>query len=150
MATVNESMSIQKIQDGLMASTRKVWLASLGALSAVEDESAQLFDQLVERGKSVESKGRKQVTKAKKELENTTDELTVKLDGRVSEVLRRMGVPSQSQVQELTLRVEQLTDKVDQLSAPVKTTSAPQTTTKSAAKKAPAPQTAKKTTAKKT
>ena len=136
MATINESMSVQKIQDGLMASTRKVWLASLGALSAVENESAQLFDQLVERGKSVESKGRKQVTKAKKELENTTDELTVKLDGQVSDVLRRMGVPSQSQVQELTLRVEQLTDKVDQLSAPTK--------------KAPVRQTAKKTAAKKT
>ena len=136
MATINESMGIQKIQDGLMASTRKVWLASLGALSAVEDESAQLFDQLVERGRSVESKGRKQVTKAKKEFENTTDELTVKLDGQVSDVLRRMGVPSQSQVQELTLRVEQLTDKVDQLSAPTK--------------KAPVRQTAKKTAAKKT
>jgi len=136
MATINESMSVQKIQDGLMASTRKVWLASLGALSAVEDESAQLFDQLVERGRSVESKGRKQVTKAKKEFENTTDELTVKLDGQVSDVLRRMGVPSQSQVQELTLRVEQLTDKVDQLSAPTK--------------KAPVRQTAKKTAAKKT
>lgn len=136
MATINESMSIQKIQDGVMASTRKVWLASLGALSAVENESAQLFDQLVERGKSVESKGRKQVTKAKKELESTTDELTVKLDGQVSDVLRRMGVPSQNQVQELTLRVEQLTDKVDQLSAPTKKASAPQTAKKTARKTA--------------
>jgi len=150
MATINESMSIQKIQDGLMASTRKVWLAGLGALSAVENESTQLFDQLVERGKSVESKGKKQAAKAKKGLENTTDELTVKLDGQVSDVLRRMGVPSQNQVQELTLRVEQLTDKVDQLSTPVKTASASQAAKKPAAKKAPAPQTAKKTAAKKT
>ena len=135
MTTQNESMNIQKLQDGLLASTRKVWLASLGALSAVENESVQLFDQLVERGKNIEAKGRKQATKAKKELDDTTGELTEKLDRQVSEVLRRMGVPTSGQVEELTVRVEKLTDQVDQLSAPVKKAPARTTTKKTAAKK---------------
>jgi len=136
MATANESINIQKFQDGLLASTRKVWLASLGAISAVEDEGTHLFGQLVERGKSIEAKGRKQVTRVKKELDSTTDELSGKFDRQVTEVLRRMGVPSRTQVEELTLRVEQLTEKVDRLAKPTKTTRARKSTKKTSAKKA--------------
>lgn len=134
MATLNQSANIQKLQDGLLASTRKVWLAGLGAISAVEDEGVQLFDQLVERGKSIEAKGRKQVTKVKKELDSTTGDLSDKFDRQVSEVLRRMGVPSRSQVEELTVRVEKLTAKVDRLASPARKPAARKATKKTAKK----------------
>lgn len=132
MTTVNEANNVQKIQDGFLASTRKIWLAGLGALSTFEDESVQLLDQLVEKGKSVEARGRKQVSKAKKEIETSTETFTGKMDQQIADVLQRMGVPSKSQVEALTLRVEKLTDQVDRLAG--------------ATKKAPAKQAAKKTT----
>ena len=135
MTTASEANNVQKIQDGFLASTRKIWLAGLGALSTFEDESAQLLDQLVEKGKSVEARGRKQVSKAKKEIETTTESFSGKLDRQVADVLQRMGVPSKSQVETLTLRVEKLTDQVDRLASASKVASAKPPAKKTTAKK---------------
>lgn len=141
MNTEQVTTGYKKLQDGLVDSTRKVWLASLGTLSVVEEESSEIFDQLIKKGRGVEEKGRKRLTKTKAELESGTDELADKLDRQVSSVLQKMGVPSSAQVQDLTLRVEQLTEQVDRLTVaqPVKKTAARASTTrttKTAAKKA--------------
>ncbi len=141
MNTEQVTTGYKKLQDGLVDSTRKVWLASLGTLSVVEEESSEIFDQLIKKGRGVEEKGRKRLTKTKAELESGTDELADKLDRQVSGVLQKMGVPSSAQVQDLTLRVEQLTEQVDRLTLaqPAKKTAARASTTKTtktAAKKA--------------
>ncbi|NHZ73296.1 MAG: hypothetical protein GWP16_02355 [Nitrospirae bacterium] len=141
MNTEQVTTGYKKLQDGLVDSTRKVWLASLGTLSVVEEESSEIFDQLIKKGRGVEEKGRKRLTKTKAELESGTDELADKLDRQVSSVLQKMGVPSSAQVQDLTLRVEQLTEQVDRLTVaqPAKKTAARASTTrttKTAAKKA--------------
>lgn len=141
MNTEQVTTGYKKLQDGLVDSTRKVWLASLGTLSVVEEESSEIFDQLIKKGRGVEEKGRKRLTKTKAELESGTDELADKLDRQVSSVLQKMGVPSSAQVQDLTLRVEQLTEQVDRLTLaqPAKKTAARASTTKTtktAAKKA--------------
>jgi len=132
MNTEQVTTGYKKLQDGLFESTRKVWLASLGTLSMVEEESVEIFDQLIKKGRGVEEKGRKRLSKTKAELESGTDELTDKLDRQVSGVLQKMGVPSSAQVQDLTLRVEQLTEQVDRLTVaqPAKKTPARASTTK--------------------
>ena len=135
MTTLNEAKNVQKIQDGFLASTRKIWLAGLGALSTFEAESVQLLDQLVEKGKSVEARGRKHVSNAKKEFETTTESFSGKLDQQIADVLQRMGVPSKGQVEALTLRVEKLTDQVDRLAGATKKTPAKRTVQKSTARK---------------
>ena len=112
----NEKLDVKQLQDDLFSSTRRVWLAGLGVLSTVEVETQHLFTELVERGKKVESRGKKSWTKTRKEIESTTDELGDKIDHSVSEVLQRLGVPSRSQVEELTDRVEKLTGQVERLS----------------------------------
>ena len=127
-----QNSEVKKLQEELFSSTRRVWLAGLGVLSTVEEESQNLFGELVERGKKVESRGKENWDKTRKEIESTTDEIGDKLDHSVSEVLQRMGVPSRSQVEELTDRVEQLTTQVERL------TDAQATTAKTPAKKAPA------------
>jgi poly(hydroxyalkanoate) granule-associated protein len=139
MNTAQVTTGYKKLQDEVFSSTRKLWLAGLGTLSTVEAESSEIFDQLVKRGRLVEEKSRKRLSKTKADLESGTDELAEKLDRQVSGVLQKMGVPSRAQVQDLTLRVEQLTEQVDRLTPakPVKksTTQARTTkTTKTAAK----------------
>ena len=69
MNTEQVTTGYKKLQDGLVDSTRKVWLASLGTLSVVEEESSEIFDQLIKKGRGVEEKGRKRLTKTKAELE---------------------------------------------------------------------------------
>jgi poly(hydroxyalkanoate) granule-associated protein len=119
MTNIKESVDFRKIREELYTSTRNLWLASLGVVSTVSDEGTQWFDELVERGKKMETKSKKSLTKTRKdiekEIESTTDELTEKLDKSVSDVLQRMGVPSRSQVEDLTDRVEKLTGQVERL-----------------------------------
>ena len=129
---VKENLDVKKLQEDLFSSTRRVWLAGLGVLSTVEEESQNLFSELVERGRKIEARGRKSWDKTRKEIESTTDEIGERLDHSVSEVLQRMGVPSRSQVEELTDRVEKLTGQVERL------TSTKTTTRKAPAKKASA------------
>ena len=126
MAKAN--LDVKALQEDLFSSTRRVWLAGLGVLSTVEEETQSLFGELVERGKKVEASTKKSWNKTRKDIESTTDEIGGKLDERVSEVQQRMGVPSRSQVEELSDRVEKLTGQVERLT----------TTQKAPAKKAPA------------
>jgi poly(hydroxyalkanoate) granule-associated protein len=132
MNTAQVTTGYKKLQDEVFSSTRKLWLAGLGTLSTVEAESSEIFDQLVKRGRLVEEKSRKRLSKTKADLESGTDELAEKLDRQVSGVLQKMGVPSRAQVQDLTLRVEQLTEQVDRLTPakPVKKSTTPARTTK--------------------
>lgn len=133
MTNLTRTEDLKRLQNDLMESSRKMWLASLGVVSTVEAESVRVFDELVKRGKSVEARGRKQISQAKADLESTTDELAGKLDRRVSDVLKRMGVPSAAQVEELTKRVDRLSNKVDRLTAKPKRTTAKKTAGKAKA-----------------
>jgi polyhydroxyalkanoate synthesis regulator phasin len=115
MNTDQVTASYKKLQEGVFESTRRLWLAGLGTLSVVEEESSEIFDQLIKKGRQVEEKGRKRLSKTKADFESGTEELTDRLDRRVEGVLKKMGVPSRTQVQDLTLRVEQLMEQVDRL-----------------------------------
>jgi len=137
----------KKLQNELFESTRRIWLASLGTLSLVEEESTEVFDQLIKKGRLVEEKSRQRMSKTKAQLESDSEDLAEKLDRQISSVLQKMGVPSRAQVQDLTLRVEQLSEQVDRLATPqpAKKTAAPKAT-KTAAKKKAAPASTTKTT----
>jgi polyhydroxyalkanoate synthesis regulator phasin len=115
MTTLRESIDYRKVEAGLRSSARNMWLASLGLLSTVEQESVSMFDQLVERGKSLEERSKRRWRKTRREVETKTDEWTGKIDEQVSDVLQRMGVPSRSQVEDLSGRVEKLTNQVARL-----------------------------------
>lgn len=147
MNTEQVTTSYKKLQNELFESTRRLWLAGLGTLSVVEEESTEIFDQLIEKGRLVEKKGRAQLSRTKADLESGTDEFADKLDRQVSSVLQKMGVPSRAQVEGLTLRVEQLSEQVGRLATPqpAKKAAAPKAT-KTAAKKKAAPASTKKTT----
>ncbi len=126
MNTEQVTTEYKKLQTGLFESTRRLWLAGLGTLSVVEEEGTGIFDQLIEKGRLVEQKSRKQVNKTKAEIESGSEELAEelsdKLDRQVAGVLQKLGIPSRAQVQDLTLRVEQLSEQVDRLTSPTAAT----------------------------
>jgi poly(hydroxyalkanoate) granule-associated protein len=148
MNTEQVTTGYKKLQDELFESTRRIWLAGLGTLSVVEEESTEIFDQLIKKGRLVEEKGRQRMSKTKAEIESGTEELSEelaeKLDRQVSGVLQKLGVPSRAQVQDLTQRVEQLSEQVDRLAPaqPVKKSSKGAGTTKTTKPAAETKQTA--------
>lgn len=136
----------KQLQNDLMDSAHRVWLAGLGVMAMAEEESNKLFKALVERGETVETRGKKQVEKAKGTMSGMktvaesyweTFERTV--DDQVTSIIHRVGVPTKSEIEELTRKVEQLTGTIEKLAAkqtPAKKTPAAAKKAAPAAKKA--------------
>lgn len=120
MATV--TTQYKKFQGDVLDSAHKLFLAGLGTVKTVGDESGEMFDRLVARGRGVESRGKKEIDARRKDLakltskvEGRVDDLGEQIDKQVTGVLHRLGVPSRTEIQTLTRRVEELSRKVDRL-----------------------------------
>ena len=116
----------KKLQDELMESAHRIWLAGLGALATAEAEGSKVFSRLVERGKDVETRGKdaaadlKDQAKAKFEdaksqTGNAWSGLGDKVDETVTSALHRLGVPTRDEIRNLTQKIEELNAKVEQL-----------------------------------
>lgn len=121
----------KKLQEGVRENAHRAWLAGLGTVSWVEEESKDLvedgkkfFDTLVDRGKEFETRGKKELRKARKEaekevegvrgrLEKGFDEVTGRVDKQMTTVLHRMGIPTRDEIQTLTRRVEELSRRLE-------------------------------------
>jgi poly(hydroxyalkanoate) granule-associated protein len=120
MTTV--TMQYKKLQGDVLDSAHKLFLAGLGTVQAVGDESGDLFNRLVERGREVETRGKKEIKARSKDLQKLTskvegrvDDLGDMIDKQVTNALHRLGVPSRNEIQTLTRRVEELSRKVDKV-----------------------------------
>jgi len=116
----------KKLQDELMESAHRIWLAGLGALATAEAEGTKVFSRLVERGKDVEARGKdvaadvKEQAKSKfEDVKNQTGNawsgLGDKVDETVTSALHRLGVPTRDEIRNLTQKIEELNAKVEQL-----------------------------------
>jgi poly(hydroxyalkanoate) granule-associated protein len=121
----------KKLQHDVRENAHKAWLFGLGTYSWIEEESKDLvddgkkwFNDLVERGRSLESRNKKEVDKVRKEakkeidtlrtrVEKSVEELGGQVDKRVTEVLHKMGIPTRNEIQTLTRRVEELTARLE-------------------------------------
>jgi poly(hydroxyalkanoate) granule-associated protein len=120
MAKTNIKDSSSEIKE----SAQKIWLAGLGALTSAEEGGTKLFNKLVEKGEAFEARGKEQMAKVQKSVENAVgqaenswEKLGDAFDDRVAAAINRLGVPSREEIITLTNRVEELTLKVDGLKA---------------------------------
>ncbi|MDX1502354.1 MAG: phasin family protein [Thermoanaerobaculia bacterium] len=110
----------------LRESAQKIWLAGLGAVAMAEEEGEKLFSSLVERGESFERRSKKRMKEVQEKVEDRVEEARDKaesswskledtVDEKIAAALKRLGVPTRSEIQKLTKRVEELTLKIDGL-----------------------------------
>jgi len=144
----------KQIQNDIMDSAHKVWLAGLGAVALAEDEGSKVFNDLISKGKNLERRSQKQTKEQMEKAKGTVAGLKVvaesywdtfsrTVDDSVTNVVHRIGVPTKEEIETLTKKVEDLTAAVDNLRA--KETPRPKAAAKKTAPKRPA--TAKKATA---
>jgi polyhydroxyalkanoate synthesis regulator phasin len=99
----------------LLDMTRKVLLASIGAVALAQEEIENFVNKLVERGEIAERDGKKLVhevmDKRKKEAKRSQDVV----ETRVDELLTRMNVPTKSDIDALSAKITALAKKVDEL-----------------------------------
>lgn len=119
----------------------KVFLAGLGAFATAEEEGSKLFKKLVKRGRKVEMPGlgadrvkalsrqlagaaddaqdavKARVDDAASAAGETADKIEDRLQEAVAVIMKRIGVPTRTEISELTASVERLTQHVESLKA---------------------------------
>ena len=113
-------------------SAQQIWLAGLGAFAKAQEEGSKVFDALVKEGMSIQ---RKTQAAAEEKLSEATarmatmatglsskatgqwDKLENIFEERVSRALKKLGVPSSKDIDELIERIDELNRSVARLSA---------------------------------
>lgn len=107
---------------------RDAWLTSLGVVGIVEDEGNKLMDMVAERRQSLAKRGEKVEKRLDARVEDMKE--TIDFEGRrravtrrvetnvvdpIVGVLHRLGLPSRTEVRDLTHKVDTLTQRVNLL-----------------------------------
>ena len=118
------------VVSGLVRGTRAAWWAGLGLLDVAQSAGAQVFDALVEEGKSWEQAQRERREQRARQVRRATRESDAiqaaeeRVQEEVNAALQRIGVPSRDDVDALKDQVEALSDRVDRLTDAVRRTDA--------------------------
>ena len=118
------------VVSGLIRGTRAAWWAGLGLLDVAQSVGAQVFDALVEEGKSWEQAQRERREQRARQVRRATRESDAiqaaeeRVQEEVNAALQRIGVPSRDDVDALKDQIEALNDRVDRLTDAVRHTDA--------------------------
>lgn len=119
-------------------SAQQVWLAGLGALVRAQDEGSRLFESLVKEGETAEARSREEsaagaslrdtventLGQARDRAAGTWDRVEKSLDDSVHRVLRRMDIPSRSDIEALNERLDALNRRLSRAESRTSHTSA--------------------------
>lgn len=100
----------------LLEPARRVLLASIGAVALAQDELEEFVNKLVERGEIAEKDARKLVQDLREKRSKGAARAEEELSKRIEEILKRMDIPTKSDIQALSAKITALTKKIDELS----------------------------------
>ena len=114
-------MNINTIRTQAFEAGRNVYFAGLGITSLVTDRAAQTFDSLVEKGQTVKKDGEKEEKEVREGLTQRVKGFSDKAGDRIQETVQatfgRLGIPSRTEIKELTESIEQLSNKIQGMQA---------------------------------
>ena len=119
MAT-KEKKSEDAVEEGrnpLVEAVHKVLLASIGAVALAQEEIEDFVHKLVERGEIAEKDGMVMINDLMEKRKKQTEKAEKLTDSRIEDLLRRMNVPTKSDIADLSDKITALTEKVDELKA---------------------------------
>lgn len=103
----------------IVAMTRRILLAGVGAVALAQEEVEAFVSRLVEKGEIAERDGRRLVNdivdRRKTQVEDVQDGLESRLEGQIEKVITRMNIPTKSDINELSQKIALLTEKVEDL-----------------------------------
>ncbi len=119
LKNITEAPAVANIRE----SANRIWLAGLGAFAKTQEEGEKLFQAMVEEGEKIEKRAKETASARVEEAKGKViefrgkaneqfDRLEEMFQERVAQVLHRLGVPTQDDIQELTKRVEALNESV--------------------------------------
>jgi poly(hydroxyalkanoate) granule-associated protein len=99
----------------LLEATRRMMLASIGAVAMAQEEMEAFVDRLVERGQIAEQDGKRLVRDMMERRRDQTARAEEELERRMETMLARMNVPTKSDIEILSAKITELSRKVDEL-----------------------------------
>ena len=113
---------IQEEKNALLESLRRILMAGIGAVVLAQEEIEDFVNRLVQRGEIAEKDGRRLVNdimerrrREVEEIETSGERAVGEVDRRVETVLRRLNVPTKSEIDALSRQISELSRKVDEL-----------------------------------
>ena len=109
------------VVSGAIRSAHNVWRAGLGVVAVVGDAGTQVFDALVEEGKSWEQAQRERRQRTSRQMRrmsegsDAVDAIEERVRDEVNEVLRRIGGPDRDRIDALRDRIDALDAKITRL-----------------------------------
>jgi polyhydroxyalkanoate synthesis regulator phasin len=97
--------------------SRKVLLASIGAVALAQEEMEEFVNRLVERGELAEKDGKNLVREMMERRKKGAQKAEDMMDKRMEDLLSRMNIPSKSDIDALSARIAALSKKVEELKA---------------------------------
>jgi poly(hydroxyalkanoate) granule-associated protein len=111
-----EKSSEEETERGrILEASRKLMLASIGAVALAQDELENLVQRLVDRGQIAEQDSKHLVREIMDRRRRETERAEEQVEKRVEELLQRMSVPTKSDIDALSAKIEALSKKVDEL-----------------------------------
>jgi len=111
------AMSENQLAATIRASAQQIWLAGLGAFATARQEGNKVFEALVREGETIQSLAQKaaqaRLKKAAAKVAGTRHRLEQVLEDSVARSLKRFGVPTRKDVDNLSRRVAALTALID-------------------------------------
>jgi polyhydroxyalkanoate synthesis regulator phasin len=120
MIEVHEETTEEQSGNPMVATARKILLASIGAVSLAQEEIETFVNQLVERGDVAERDGRRLLSDVMERRKNQVKEVESDLEARIEDVLSRLNVPTKADIEALGSKIMSLTRKVDGLKKEIK------------------------------
>ncbi len=112
---VEEAPEEEMERSRLLEASRKLMLASIGAVALAQEELESLAQRLVERGQIAEQDSKRLVREVMERRRQETARAEDQVEKRVEDLLQRMNVPTKSDIEALSAKIEALSKKVDAL-----------------------------------
>ncbi|GAB4148421.1 MAG: phasin family protein [Candidatus Promineifilaceae bacterium] len=104
-------------RNSLLEMARKVLLASFGAVVLAQEEVESFVEKLVERGEIAEKDGKKLLRelRERRKTEPAAEVAAIEQERRMDALLKRINIPTRSEIEALSQKITHLTEKVDDL-----------------------------------
>jgi len=115
---VKQSAEEPKAEDLLEAAVqavRKALLAGIGALDLAREEAEKTMERLAVRGEKARDERRKRLKEALSRRRARAARWEAKVDESLCALMRRLNVPTKSDLEALSEKVEELSRKIDAL-----------------------------------
>jgi poly(hydroxyalkanoate) granule-associated protein len=111
-----EEASDEEMDRGrLLEASRRLMLASIGAVALAQDELENLTQRLVERGQIAEQDSKRLIREIMNRRRQGTARAEEQVEKGVEDLLQRMNVPTRSDIEALSAKIEALSKKVEEL-----------------------------------